>query len=157
MIIKRDNLEKMVEVLNAMPRHVPKYDSAIHKITIKTCVAAVASICFLGGCSKETPRKTESPRTTSVPQPASSQQGRVQTGEELFRQFCFNCHPDGGNVSDPNRTLHGSALRKNHITKPEDIVKIMRNPISRMLRFDTGTISDKDAHTIAEYVLKTFR
>lgn len=127
------------------------------KTTIKTCSVAVATICFLGGCSKETPQKTESPRAVSLPQSASSQQGQPQRGEALFRQFCFNCHPDGDNVPDPNRTLHGAVLLKNHITKPEDIVKIMRNPISRMIRFDAGTISDKDAHTIAEYVLNSFR
>jgi cytochrome c6 len=118
----------------------------------KTFFVAVAAFCFLGGCSKETPQKM-----VSVPQPASSQQGQSQTGETLFRQFCFNCHPDGGNVSDTKRTLHVSVLRKNHITKPEDIVKIMRNPISRMIRFDAETISDKDARTIAEYVLNSFK
>ncbi len=116
-------------------------------------MAAAAAICLLGGCSKEAPRKTEAPRAASVPPEASS----TQSGEELFRRFCHNCHPDGGNVSDPERSLHGSVLRKNHITKPDDIVRIMRNPLSRMLRFDAGTISDKDARTIAEYVLNSFR
>lgn len=126
------------------------------KTTISACTIALVTICFQCGCSKEEPRKTES-RTASVPQPASTKQEKIQTGEELFRQFCFNCHPDGGNASDPKRTLRRSDLRKNYITTPEDIVKIMRNPISRMIRFDAGTIPDKDARTIAEYVLNTFR
>jgi cytochrome c6 len=99
----------------------------------------------------------EAPRTASAHQAGLSPQGQAQTGEELFRQFCNNCHPDGGNVSDPERTLHGSVLRKNHITKPEDIVRIMRTPLSRMIRFDAEAISDKDARTIAEYILTTFR
>lgn len=124
--------------------------------TARACLAAAFIICFLGGCSKEAPPKTASSRTESAPQPASGNLEQTQSGEALFRQFCSNCHPDGGNVSDPKRTLHGSDLRKNHITKPEDIVKIMRNPISRMIRFDVGTIPDKDAYTIAEYVLNTF-
>src|SRR6266571_1135315 len=119
----------------------------------RVCSMAAAAICLLGGCSKEAPRKTETPRPASVHPEASN----TQTGEELFRRFCRNCHPDGGNVSDPARSLHGSALRRNHITNPEDIVRIMRNPLSRMLRFDAGTISDKDARTIAEYVLNSFR
>jgi cytochrome c6 len=121
------------------------------KATTRTCSVAAAAFCFLGGCSKEAPRKTEAPRTVPV------QQELKQTGEELFRQFCNNCHPDGGNVSDPERTLHGSDLQKKRITKPEDIVRIMRNPLSRMIRFDAETVSDKDARTIAEYVLNTFK
>jgi len=60
-------------------------------------------------------------------------------------------------VSDPERTLHGSDLQNKRITKPEDIVRIMRNPLSRMIRFDAETVSDKDARTIAEYVLNTFK
>jgi len=75
----------------------------------------------------------------------------------LFKQYCSSCHPDGGNVSDPQRPLYGSALRRNHITKPEDIVRILRNPLSRMIRFDVSTLSDKDARAIAEYVLATFK
>ena len=110
-----------------------------------------ATICFLSGCS------VEAPRTAPVNKAVSEPQGQSQTGETLFRQFCFNCHPDGGNVSDPARTLHGSDLRKNHITKPEDIVRIMRRPSSRMIRFDPETIPDRDARVIAEYVLATFR
>jgi mono/diheme cytochrome c family protein len=125
--------------------------------TTRTCFAAVVAICLLGGCSKEAPRKTESSETPAAPQPTLTQQEKTQSGAELFRQFCFNCHPDGGNVSDTKRTLHGSDLRKNHITKAEDIVTIMRNPISRMIRFDAGTISDKDARTIAEYILNNFK
>ena len=126
-------------------------------ITTGACSVAAVAICLLCGCSKEAPRETKSSRTAPVQQAASNPRGQAQSGEELFRQFCHNCHPDGGNVSDPKRTLHGSALRKNHITKPEDIVRIMRNPLSRMIRFDAETISDKDARTIAEYVLDTFR
>lgn len=121
------------------------------------CFIAAAATCFLGGCSKEAPPKTETPRTAPMRQAVTDPQGQLQSGEALFRQFCHNCHPDGGNVSDPERTLHGSALRKNHITTPEDIVRIMRNPRSRMIRFDAETIPDKDARTIAEYVLTTFR
>ncbi len=123
----------------------------------RACSAAAVIICFTGGCSKETPQITESPLAASPPRVESNQQVQPQTGEALFRQFCFSCHPDGGNVSDPKRSLHGSDLRKNHIRSPEDVVKIMRNPISRMIRFDAGTISDKDALSIAEYVLHTFR
>lgn len=127
------------------------------KATTRACSVAAAAVCFLGGCSREAPRKTEARRTVSAQQAASDPQELKQNGEALFRQFCHNCHPDGGNVSDPERTLHGSDLQNKRITKPEDIVRIMRNPLSRMIRFDAETVSDKDARTIAEYVLNTFK
>lgn len=121
------------------------------RTTTMACSAAALFTILLGGCSEEAPRTPARQRAASDPQ------GQRRTGEELFMQFCHNCHPDGGNVSDPKRTLHGLALRKNHVTKPEDIVRIMRRPLSRMISFDQETISDKDARAIAEYVLNTFK
>ena len=119
-------------------------------VTSRAWLAVAVAMSVLAGCSQEAPRKAEPP--PALPAPRS-----LRTGEALFKQYCSPCHPDGGNVSDPQRTLHGSDLRANHITRPEDIVRIMRNPISRMIRFDTTTISDQDAMTIAEYVLTAFR
>ena len=112
-------------------------------------VLAFAST-VLAGCKQEASRKTPSLPMLPAPQ-------NLARGEMLFKQNCSPCHPDGGNVSDPGRTLHGSDLRANHITRPGDIVRIMRNPISRMIRFDTAAISDQDALAIAGYVLTTFR
>jgi cytochrome c6 len=123
----------------------------------RNCSFAVIVACFLVGCFKEAPQnRAANPKVSASPS-ASRDQSHIQTGEELFKQFCNNCHPDGGNVSDPKRTLHRSVLRKDRITTPEDIVKIMRNPIARMIRFDAATISDKEALAIAEYVLKTLQ
>jgi len=112
--------------------------------------AVLAAASLLGGGSNEASRNEERP-----PAPPSQQQ--LRRGEELFKQYCAACHPDGGNASDPERTLRGSALRYHHITKPEDIMHIMRSPVSRMISFDTATISDKDARAIADYVLHAFR
>lgn len=80
-----------------------------------------------------------------------------EEGALLFKRFCANCHPDGGNVSDQGRTLHASALRARHITAAADIVRVMRSPASRMIRFDTETVPDREALLIAEYVLSAFR
>jgi cytochrome c6 len=113
-------------------------------------VLTITAGCLIG-CSRETPRSPVAPATSS------NQAGEMPNGEQLFKQFCSSCHPDGGNVSDPDRSLHGSALQKNHITKPDDIVRIMRKPQSRMIRFDEATTSDRDARALAEYVLKAFR
>ena len=118
--------------------------------TIQVCAVLMVVVPLLGGCSGGTPQNAERP-----PEPPTQQQ--LTRGEGLFKQYCSPCHPNGGNVSDPERTLQGSALRSHHITKPRDIVHIMRNPISRMIRFDAETLSDKDATAIAEYVLYTFR
>ena len=78
-------------------------------------------------------------------------------GEALFKQHCAVCHPDGGNTITPQKTLHAKALAANNITKPEDIVKTMRNPGPGMNKFDQATIPDEDATAIAEYVLLTYK
>jgi cytochrome c6 len=120
-------------------------------------LAAVVITCSLYVCTKETPRKTEISSNKVTSDVAANRSEMLQSGAVLFKQFCFNCHPDGGNVSDPDKTLHGSTLRKNHIDAPEDIVKIMRKPISRMIQFDEKAVSNKDARSIAEYVLDAFK
>jgi cytochrome c6 len=118
--------------------------------TMLACAVLMVVVSLLGGCSNEAPQNTE--RT-----PAPPLQQQLSRGEELFRQYCAACHPDGGNVSDPERTLRGPVLRSHHITRPRDIVHIMRTPISRMISFDAATLSDKDATAIADYVLYTFK
>jgi cytochrome c6 len=77
-------------------------------------------------------------------------------GEELFKFNCTVCHPNGENVINKDKTLHKADLDKNGIKAPDDIVHLMRNPGPGMRKFDENTISDKDAHEIAEYVLKAF-
>ena len=79
------------------------------------------------------------------------------TGEELFKQHCNGCHPDGGNIIKPDHTLHKKALAKEGIKDAKGIVKYMRAPSAGMTTFDAKTLSDKDAKAIADYVLKTFK
>jgi len=110
-------------------------------------------VLFLVACNTEPRQSIEKNRSASSP---AVSQIRRERGERLFKQFCANCHPDGGNVSDPARNLHKSTLQANHINGPEDIIGIMRKPISRMLRFDETTLSDEDARAIAVYVWETF-
>jgi cytochrome c6 len=78
------------------------------------------------------------------------------SGEALFKQHCAVCHPEGGNIINPEFTLHKNELTKHNITKPVDIIEKMRNPGPGMTKFDKKTISDKDAEEIAGYILKTF-
>ncbi|GFE60156.1 c-type cytochrome [Geobacter sp. AOG2] len=118
--------------------------------TVQVCTVMMVAVFLLGGCRNESPQDGER-------LPAAPPQQQLSKGEDLFKQYCAACHPDGGNVSDPERTLRGSVLRSHHIVRPEDIVRIMRTPISRMIRFDASTLSDRDARAIAEYVLYAFR
>jgi cytochrome c6 len=86
----------------------------------------------------------------------AKEDGKMNKGESLFKENCSPCHPDGGNVINPQKTLHKKDREANNIKKPMDIVSKMRNPGPGMTKFDKKTISDKDAKAIAEYILKTF-
>jgi cytochrome c6 len=80
-----------------------------------------------------------------------------KSGEALFKEHCALCHPDGGNIVNPKKTLHKKDLDPNNIKSHNDIVKLMRKPGPGMTTFDSKVISDKDAKEIADYILKTFR
>ncbi len=79
------------------------------------------------------------------------------SGEELFKQRCAACHPNGGNTINPLKTLHKKDLAANHIESPGDIVGRMRNPGVGMPRFDVNVIPERDAKKIARYILATFK
>jgi mono/diheme cytochrome c family protein len=111
----------------------------------------------LAGCKKESPEKTETAQTVPAPAPAPSLPENKKTGEALFKQHCLVCHPDGGNIIKKEKTLHRKDLEANNITKPEDIVKTMRNPGPGMNKFDESTVPDTDAMAIGEYILETFK
>src|SRR5512142_1645175 len=67
------------------------------------------------------------------------------SGEALFMSHCSGCHPDGGNVKYPQKSLDRMTLAANGITTPQQIVHLMRHPGRGMKAFDRGTISDADA------------
>lgn len=79
------------------------------------------------------------------------------SGEAEFKEHCSVCHPDGGNIVNPAKTLHKKDRDANGIKKPADIISKMRNPGPGMTQFDKNTISDTEAQAIAEYILKTFK
>ena len=80
-----------------------------------------------------------------------------KSGQELFQLYCSGCHPNGGNVIYPQKTLDRMTLAANGVTKPDDIVALLRNPGRGMKKFDRGTVSDKDAMAIAQYVFASFK
>ena len=79
------------------------------------------------------------------------------TGEAEFKKHCAVCHPEGGNIVNPKKTLHKKDLDANKIKTPADIIKTMRNPGQGMNKFDEKTVPDTDAKAVAEYILKKFK
>jgi mono/diheme cytochrome c family protein len=70
---------------------------------------------------------------------------------------CSGCHPGGGNVKYPQKSLDRVTLAANGITTPQQIVRLMRHPGRGMKAFDRRTVSDPDALKMAAYILATFR
>lgn len=79
-----------------------------------------------------------------------------KSGEALFKEHCAACHPDGGNIINPRKTLNKKDLESNGSASAEAIIKLMREPGPGMLKFDAKTIPDKDARSIADHILKKF-
>ena len=81
----------------------------------------------------------------------------TKSGEAEFKKHCAVCHPNGGNIMNPRKTLSKKDLTANNIKTAEDLVKIVRNPGPGMTKFDEKTLPDKKRQEIAEYILKTFK
>lgn len=79
------------------------------------------------------------------------------SGEKEFKEHCAACHPDGGNIVNPKKTLHKADREANNVKSVADIVGKMRNPGPGMTQFGKETVSDKEAAAIAKYILKTFK
>lgn len=73
------------------------------------------------------------------------------SGEEtLFKSMCAPCHPDGGNIIKPAKTLK-------RIKNSSRIIKKVRTGGGGMPSFDTKAISDTDVKQLADYIIKTFK
>jgi cytochrome c6 len=83
-------------------------------------------------------------------------EGKV-VGKAEFTEHCAGCHPAGGNIINPAKTLMQKDLKANGIKTEADIVKIMRKPGSGMTKFSKKALPDKDAKAIAAYITKTFK
>ncbi len=77
-------------------------------------------------------------------------------GEEKFKALCSMCHPGGGNIINPKKTLHKADRESNNVKTADDIIRIMRNPGPKMTKFDEKYFPEAEARAIADYVLKTF-
>jgi len=86
----------------------------------------------------------------------SNAEAAEKTGEQLFKDHCTVCHPDGGNIINPKKTLLKKDLAANKIKTGDDIIKIMRNPGAGMTAFDTKSITDAEARKIADFIFKKY-
>ena len=78
-------------------------------------------------------------------------------GEESFREHCAVCHPEGGNIINPEKTLRRADREKHGIMTREDIIEKMRHPGKGMTSWSAATIPDSVAGEIADYILATFK
>jgi cytochrome c6 len=78
-------------------------------------------------------------------------------GEGKFNELCALCHPDGGNIITPKKTLHKKDREANNIKTEADIIQVMRKPGPGMTAFDEKAVPDKEAKEIAKYILMTFK
>jgi cytochrome c6 len=78
-------------------------------------------------------------------------------GEAEFKEHCAVCHPEGGNIINPKKTLRKKDLAANNIKNESDIIKIMRKPGLGMTAFDEKTLSENEAKDIAKYIFKAFK
>jgi cytochrome c6 len=105
-------------------------------IAILSSLAAIVLVLYLGAGSRV--------------------QADGKSGGSLFKEHCSLCHPDGGNIVNPKKTLHKKDLEANNIKTKDDIVRLMRKPGPGMTTFEVKIIPDKEAREIAEYIMKTF-
>jgi cytochrome c6 len=88
---------------------------------------------------------------------AAEDAAKNSAGERLFAKHCAVCHPQGGNIVNPKKTLGKTNLAANNIKTEADIINVFRNGVPGMPTFDENAISKKDAQEIARYILKTFK
>jgi len=88
---------------------------------------------------------------------ASAEKASKDAGATEFKEHCAICHPEGGNIINPKKTLHKGDREANNVKTEADIIKIMRKPGPGMTTFDQTTISDDEAKDVAKYILKTFK
>jgi len=83
--------------------------------------------------------------------------GNGKSGDALFKQHCEVCHPNGGNIMNPKKTLSKKDREANGVKSKDDLVRFMRKPGPGMTTFDEKALPEQSAKEIAEYILKAFK
>ncbi len=84
-------------------------------------------------------------------------QSPAVSGEKLFARHCAVCHPQGGNIINPKKTLKKADLEARNIKSEEELVAFFRTGAPGMPKFDETAIPNNDARELARYILKTFK
>lgn len=138
----------------------------MHRRIVVMLAILAFTVTGITGCKKReeekavAPESTPAPATTTPtapapPTPAPSETGL--TGEQLYKQHCAVCHPDGGNTINKDKPVGAKSMAGRGIKTADDVVKVMRNPGPGMNKFDESVISDSDAKKLAEYMLATYK
>lgn len=88
---------------------------------------------------------------------AFAEKASKDAGEAEFKEHCALCHPDGGNLINPKKTLNKQDREANNIRNEDDIIKLIRKPGPGMTAFDEKTISDKEVKELARYIFRVFK
>lgn len=78
-------------------------------------------------------------------------------GKAKFEQMCAACHPKGGNVMKPEKSLGKKSLASRGIKTEKDVVAKIRKPGPGMTAFDAKTLPENEANAVAKYILATFK
>jgi cytochrome c6 len=76
---------------------------------------------------------------------AEQKSGDAKKGSALFQEKCGTCHPDGGNLRNPNKPIKD-------LRNKEKIVAKIRKGGNGMTAFDIKSLSEPEAKHIADYV-----
>lgn len=129
---------------------------------IMAMVVAVLALFWLGGCKKDQQSELQGVAPAAVAVNGEQEEQAVakaaseNDGRSLFQKHCAVCHPGGGNIINPQKTLDGQSLSASGIETVGDIVANMRQPGPGMTRFDENLLSDREAARIAEYILQKY-
>lgn len=88
---------------------------------------------------------------------ADMKKGEKVNAKAEFDKHCAACHPKGGNIINPKKTLSKKSLTANGVKTEKDIVAKMRNPGPGMTKFDAKSVPDAEAKAIANYILATYK
>jgi len=91
--------------------------------------------------------------------PAGAQEEpAADAGKRLFEKHCAVCHPGGGNLVNPDKTLRTRHLAANGLSTADSLVKYMLNPGKGMPRLvhEDREITREQAASSASYTIETF-
>ncbi len=88
---------------------------------------------------------------------AAEEKSAPVSGEKLFARHCAVCHPQGGNIINPKKTLKKSDLEARNLKTVDDIVAFLRAGAPGMPKFAETALANAEAREIASYILQAFK